>query len=124
MMTTIIVLAVFINIAMAGFDYYRISNNKKINHTVNAIVYTALAALCAYLFANLWYIIPMLLLRPVVFDVLLNVFRGLNPFHVSLTTTSVIDKWEVKLLGTRGWLHWLVWLGLSIVSIVILNLVK
>lgn len=121
MMTTIIVLAVFFNIINAGLDWYRIGKNIKINHTINAVVYTALCALCAYAFANLWYIIPMLFIRPVVFDPLLNMFRKLHPFHVSLTTTSVIDKWEVKLLGTNGFVHWLIWLGLTVLSVVLIN---
>lgn len=122
MMTTIIVIAVFLNIVNAVIDWYRIKKNIRIDHRINAGVYTVLCVVACLLFTNLWYVIPMLLIRPVVFDPLLNILRKLNPFHVSMTTTSVIDKWEVKLLGTNGFLHWIVWLGLTVLSIVLINI--
>ena len=124
MMTTIIVIAVFLNLLMAMIHYVMIDRNKKIQHAWWAAGYLVICALCAHLFANIWYIFPMLFVRPVVFDPVLNMARKLHPFHVSLTTTSVIDKWEVKLIGTNGFVHWLIWLGLTVVSVVVLNLVK
>lgn len=122
-MTTIIVIAVFLNLAHAMIDAYRISKSKKdIVHWPGAAIYLSLCLLSAYVFANVWYVIPMLFIRPVVFDPLLNMFRSLNPFHVSMSTTSVIDKYEVRLLGTNGFVHWLVWLGLTVTSVILLKL--
>jgi hypothetical protein len=119
-MTSILIIAIIVNIAMAGLDYYRIKNNMKINHTINAFAYLLICCGVCLTHANLWYVIPMLLIRPVIFDPLLNIFRGLNPFHVSMTTTSVIDKWERK-VTTNGFVQWLVWLGATILSIVLIN---
>lgn len=119
-----LLIAVALNIINAFIDSIRIKKNIRINHTVNAVVYLVLCIGSGIALGNIWFVIPMLFIRPVVFDVLLNILRGLNPFHVSITTTSVIDKWEVKLLGTNGIIHFLVWVGLTVLSVVLINVLK
>jgi hypothetical protein len=119
-MTSIIIIAIFLNVAHAIIDGYMIKKNIKINHTLGATIYLIVCVVVCLLFADLWHVIPMLCIRPVVFDPLLNIFRGLNPFHVSMTTTSVIDKWERK-VTTNGFVQWLIWMGATILSIVLIN---
>lgn len=124
MMTTTIVIAIFLNVVMAFIHAYKIGKNQKIEHGYWAAGYFIICLGVCLLMTEWYYIFPMLLIRPVVFDPLLNILRKREPFEVSLTTTSIIDQWEVRLLGGNGFLHWGAWVVLTIISIVLINVFK
>lgn len=111
-----LIIATLVNIGNAFFDSWRMKKNIRIAHALTALLYGVVCALVALWFGNILYAIPMLFIRPVVFDPLLNVLNKLHPFHVSMTTTSVIDKWERK-ITKNGFVQWLIWVGLTAVSI-------
>lgn len=120
-MQWIIVIAAFLNIIDAFVDAYRIKKREKkdgkdIDHTPGWIIYTIVCAIIALLFGNIFYSVPMLFIRPVVFDPVLNVLRGKYIFYVSRTTTSVIDRIENK-ITKDGFHQWLIWIGLTVLSI-------
>ena len=120
-MIWIILIAILINTGLAFYDSYRMKNNYRISHGVNAGVYVILCVITALLFGNIWYAVPMLLIRPVVFDPVLNMANNLNPFHQSMTTTSIMDKMERKLFGSNGFLPWLMYLILFAVSVILIT---
>lgn len=113
-------IAAMLNILLAYYDSYRMKENRRIQHGVNALIYAAICVCIALVYGNVWYALPMILIRPIIFDPVLNMFNQKNPFHVSLTTTSIIDKWERKVLGNNGFVHWLVAVGLFIISVLLI----
>lgn len=50
------------------------------------------------------FVFACLIGRLVVFNISLNLFRGLAMSYISANTTSIIDKIERRLFGTRVWL--------------------
>lgn len=97
-------LFIALNIGLAWYHAKLIRENKPIYHGWWAAGFLAIAGIVSLL-AGSWILFILLCLeRLVVFNVALNVFRGLPPFHVSLTTTSILDKLQRKLVGTNGWI--------------------
>lgn len=115
-------IAVAINIGHAFYDARKMKKNIRIRHGVTGVLYFLTCVFVAICFENIWFTIPMLLIRPVVFDPVLNMATNHNPFHVSMTTTSLIDKWERRITtnGVKQWLGWLAATGISITLIYIL----
>lgn len=127
MMTTSIVIAVFLSLVHAFIDFSRIKDKTggpDINHLPGAIIYSVICLGAAIAFAEWFYVFPMIFIRPVVFDPVLNLLRKKKPFEVSLTTTSKVDQLELKYLGTNGFVHWIFWVGLTVVSVILVNLFK
>jgi hypothetical protein len=75
---------------LAKIDAWKIKNNKRIRHAINALIYCLLIA--PTFFISWSYPIGMLALRRIVFDTGLNLFRGLPFDYISATTTSIVDR--------------------------------
>jgi hypothetical protein len=111
---------VAVNIAMAWWHAKLIKENRPIKHGWWGLAYVVAAAATSFISKDWILFILLLLIRKLVFDLSLNIFRGLPPFHISLTTTSIIDKLQRKLFGTNGALVAIVYGAV----ILLLNLVK
>jgi len=79
-----------INILLAKIDATKIKKGIHIKHGINALIYFALIA--PTFFFSWHYPLALLALRRIVFDVSLNLFRGLKYDYISETTTSIIDR--------------------------------
>lgn len=116
---------IIINVILAKIDANKILANKKINHLVNALIYGALAAVNFFFFKGLALIFMLsgvLIIRKLVFDIMLNIFRGKSWKYISTTTTSKIDQFENRIFGYNGAIKYCVYFGLLIINIVILFL--
>ena len=114
----IILAYTFLNIALAAYDAARIKDNEKIYHTVNAVQYLIFLIPAWCVTGNWVLLIGLLALRRVVFDIALNLFRGLPFNYISPTTDSVIDRWSYKLQEKYGWkLYYGVFVLIIILSI-------
>jgi len=99
---------------MACIDADRIYAGKKINHWVNGLIHIAIAAGAFFVFD--WKIsLAILFQSRVVFDVALNLFRGLGIGYVSIKPASVIDRMEKKLFGSDGVTPKIVYLFTSVI---------
>ncbi len=119
-LTTIFIL---INILLAKRDSNKILANKRIDHTYNALFYLGLCTLALVPFyynqpiTGLWIFGSLLLTRKVVFDIALNLFRGLKWSYISLTTTSKIDQFENKIFLHNGTVKYIFYIILLIAVI-------
>ena len=91
-----------INIALGWWHARLIKQNRPIKHGWWGLGYVVAAGVVTFLLKDWILFILLLLIRKVVFDLSLNIFRGLPPFHVSLTTTSILDKLQRKIFGSNG----------------------
>lgn len=114
-----VVLYSLLNILLANHDAVKISQHKKIEHGINALVYLALILPAGYL-TNSWiFLIGLLALRRIVFDTALNLLRGLRFDYISSTTTSVIDRISYKFQARFGYIpYYGIFLLIVILSIV------
>jgi len=118
-----------LNILLAGKDAARIKANKPIDHTFNALMYLGCCALCYLLFYPFSYIkyleflLTAFIMRKVVFDISLNVRRGLSWDYISKTTTSKIDQVENQVFSYNGRFKYVVYSFLLAGSVVLYFLV-
>lgn len=98
-------------ILMALWHAYLIKHNRPILHGLWALlagVFIAAATWCVWPRLDDWqrgeYIAAQLIARTVVFNVSLNLFRGLKWDYTSPTSTSILDSIERRLFGGRVWL--------------------
>jgi len=98
-----VVFYAILNLALASRDAYKIEQGEKIQHGLNALEYLVFL-IPAYAITHSWFfIIGLLSLRKVVFDLSLNYMRGLPIDYYSSTTTSKIDKLTYDLHKKYGW---------------------
>lgn len=90
------------NIQLAYTDSLLIKDGKKINHPVNAIVYSLILFMFFAVHTNLWMIGAMLMMRGIVFDISLNLFNKKKWNDISSETSSIIDKIEREIFGFDG----------------------
>lgn len=110
-----------LNVAIAYHHSRLIKQNRRIYHGWWAAGIGAVIALWGLL--NIWYVPVMFLVRLIIFSPVLAKFRGLPWSYSSLTSTSIIDKWERKLFGT--WSEKMqVYAGLLFIAEVLLLLFK
>jgi hypothetical protein len=86
----ILIIYTILNILLAKIDADKIKKQLRIKHGINAMFYVALIA--PTFFISWHYPVGLLALRRIVFDVALNLFRGLKYNYISETTTSIIDR--------------------------------
>ena len=105
------------NIAMAAYHAKLIKAEKKINHALWGAGYLAVAVWLS-LWIHSWTLFVLsLLIRKVVFDLSLNIFRGLPLFYVSAETSSLIDKIHYKIFGKKSEIY----MGIYLLIICIIN---
>lgn len=90
------------NVLNALHDAWRIKKHLKIKHWINGTLYLIVVAVCSFIWSWL-LILPLLCLRPLVFDSLLNIFRGNDLDYQPENPESVIDDWENRLFGSLAW---------------------
>lgn len=97
-------------------DSILISRGKKILHGINGLIYI-LAVVPAYIITDDLYLVAgLFVIRRLVFDVSLNLFRGLPYNYTSKTTTSITDRLLYGLQNKLGIVYYLI----LVVSIVLL----
>lgn len=96
------ILLIVFNITMAWHHYQLIADGKRIYHGLWGSYYIAFAVLVAFVGKSWVLMILSLPLRKVVFDLSLNLFRGLPLFYVSTKTTSLIDKAHNYIFGKNS----------------------
>lgn len=88
---TIIIFFLY-NVANAHFDADRIKAGKRIYHGINGAAYIALLCLTYYLFKDPYMISALLVERALVFNISLNLYRGLPVDYKPLKPKSIVDK--------------------------------
>jgi len=111
--TLILLLFIGINIGLARYDAYRIKNNIRIRHAINALIYVGLI-LIFYKWLTITKILGLLLIRIPIFNTSLNIFRGKPADYLSSTTTSIIDQLMNKHIERVG--YWNYNVGLIVLS--------
>ncbi|HEU4607138.1 MAG TPA: hypothetical protein VFS31_03445 [Chitinophagaceae bacterium] len=102
-------------IGLAYSNYRTIKANEPVEHGINGLGHVAFWVV-AYLISNEWLLLFILpLLGGVVFDIALNLFRGLPINYSSSTSTSIVDKWERKVFNGDGYANKIVYLIIAIV---------
>lgn len=85
------VIFIALNILMAAYHAYLIGHNKRITHGWWSLVYIVAMFVAFYFYRN-WFLFPILLiLRKVVFDISLNLFRAKAWDYTSKSTGSILD---------------------------------
>lgn len=113
-------LIVAYNIGTAWLQARIIKANKPINHTLWAVLYVL------FCWAVMWwahneFMAPFcLLIRKPLFDVALNLFRGLPFFYVSLNPKSIIDDIHFSLYGVRSELYLPVYFVAALISLLMI----
>lgn len=85
-------LYIVINILLAYVDSLLIKNGERIYHGLNGLFYILMVVPAYLITNNLYLCIGLFVIRRLVFDVSLNLFRGLPYNYTSKTTTSIIDR--------------------------------
>ena len=93
---------------MAGRDAQLLHNKKTVDHLTNALIHICVASVIG-IFYEWYHFFGILLMARIVFDTSLNVFRHFNPFYVSPSPSSFVDKVEKKIFGSNGWLPKLIY---------------
>lgn len=106
-----------VNIAMAAYHARLIKQGKKIQHGLWGAGYLAVAGTLSLLIHSWLLMILSLFIRKVVFDLSLNLSRGLPLFYVSTETTSLIDKFHYWVFGKNSELY----MAIYTLCIVIIN---
>lgn len=105
------------NILMALHHSDLIEQDRPIKHGLWGGLYLLFVLVAG--FCLTWWMVPVgLVLRKLVFDISLNLFRGLSPFYVSKSTGSLIDKLHYKVFGDRSEIYQTIYL----VKLVFLNI--
>jgi hypothetical protein len=118
------ILVLPVTIIFAAWHAHLIEKQRPINHPLWALLFGVLLAAAMYWQRDHLHTIRQVGLfapaccigRLVVFNVSLNLFRGLSWTYISPTSTSVIDKVSMRLFGARVWLFEIV---LGIVFIIL-----
>jgi|ADGO01.1.fsa_nt_gi hypothetical protein len=95
------------NLWMAYYHAQLFKANKRIRHGLWAALYLGVVGVFCLLF-TWWYLPIMILNRAVIFSPALNLFRGFPINYISSSTTSIIDKIELKVFG-RNWYKRMAW---------------
>lgn len=106
------ILVIPVSILMAAWHKHLIKKGRKIEHALWALLYGALIAAGMYWqrdeLHTIWHIgffaLACAVGRLPVFNISLNLFRGLAWNYSSATTTSLVDHIEARLFGKRTWL--------------------
>jgi hypothetical protein len=112
------ILLIIANLVMAAHHANLIKDERPIKHGWWGLSYIVFAVLVSWLNHSWMLLFLSILIRKVVFDLALNIFRGLPIFYVSSSTTSIIDKVHYKLFGKRSEVYMFAYL----IAIIFLNI--
>ena len=73
----LIIVFIGVNILLALYDAYRIKNNIRIRHAINAIIYCVIIMLF-WKWLTIYKVLGLLLIRVPIFNTALNIFRDLQ----------------------------------------------
>lgn len=116
-MILIELLFVLVNIAMAYYHCLLIKQNRIIQHGWWTLGYGLACGIVLILTWNWILFFCLILIRKVVFDISLNLFRGLPVFHISRETKSLIDQLHNAFFGGYA----IIYQSVYFVAIVVLN---
>lgn len=109
------VILILVNIAMAYYHSVLIENGKKIHHGYWGGGYLLFSGFLSLLIESWVLMIFSLFVRKVVFDLSLNLFRGLPLFYVSKTPKSIIDTFHNLVLKDKIKIYMAVYSVIAIV---------
>lgn len=98
-----ILLFTFINILLALIDANIIKKGERINHLMNAVIYSLMLVIIFILGATINEVIAALIIRIPVFNTSLNIFRGLRYDYVSADPESIIDRMALPIIDLFGY---------------------
>lgn len=75
----------------------RVGNPAQINHWLWGALYVIFCIPVWLVFKEVWFLVAAAALHASIFPVVYNTEQGLPPFHLSTTSTSLIDRAQVKL---------------------------
>lgn len=101
---------------MAYVDSVLIKKGERIYHGLNGLFYILMVVPAYLITKNLYLCVGLFVIRRLVFDISLNLFRGLPYNYTSKTTTSIIDKLLYRTQSQLGDIYYLI----LIISIVLL----
>ena len=111
------VLFIAVCILNAKIDANRIKAGKRIYHGVNGGVYLILSCASAYLLQSWFLLLAVLTIRKIVFDVALNLYRGLPFFYFPQDPKSLIDRLQYRFFNVNMEIFWIV----CVLKLLILN---
>lgn len=102
-----------------GFAYLNallIKRDRRIYHGLNGLLHLVIICFCGYM-VNWFLIIPMLFQGRLMFDIALNLFRGLDFDYVPEAPKSKIDILEKRVFGDDGILPKIIYLNLFFIAL-------
>lgn len=93
---------------MAYVDSVLIKRGERILHGFNGFFYLMMVVPAYIITKDLYLVAALLVLRRLVFDVSLNLFRGLPYNYTSKTTTSIIDRILYKTQNFLGIFYYII----------------
>lgn len=121
-MAKVLLLITFIaaNIVLAKIDTCKISENKRIYHGINALIYFALLYFAYLDVRSLQVVAGLSLIRIPVFNTSLNYFRGLQLTYLSSTTTSIIDRLTNPIVEKVGYWRYHIAIFLTSIALILI----
>lgn len=100
---------------MAYVDSVLIKKGERIYHGLNGLFYILMVVPAYLITKDLYLCAGLFVVRRLVFDVSLNLFRGLPYNYISKTTTSIIDRVLYRVQERLGGIYYLILIGLIVV---------
>jgi hypothetical protein len=95
-----------------------ISKGEKILHGFNGLFYLMMLAPVYIITKDIYLVAALLVIRRIVFDISLNLFRGLPYNYTSETTTSIIDRLLYKTQNFLGIFYYIILVGIIVLLFV------
>ena len=108
-----------INVWMAWYHAELIKEDKRVRHALWGGAYAFLSVYMAWALESWWFLGIAFCLRKLVFDSALNLYRGLPLFHVSTTTTSIIDRLHYKVFKEKSEIYQ----ALYLIKLIVMNII-
>ena len=115
-----IFLFVLMNVIMALVHNDMIDDGRKIEHGWWGFGYVVFCCGICGLYGSWLLLLDSVLIRKVVFDLSLNLFRGKPLFYVSSSPASIIDKIHNKIFGLNSIPYMVVYFAAMVVISVVL----
>lgn len=107
-----------VNILMAAIHAEMIKDGERIRHGLWGGGYLLLAGIVSWFGGNVMTFITLLIMRKVIFDLSLNLFRGLPLFYVSKKPDSIVDKFHYWAFKDHAELYYIIYF----IALIVLSL--